>query len=241
MKDKDRTYNEQPSNEHNEEKKGQERIYTTSDWIDQVRDGVYVKYTEPIIDEDTVKEEKTLEEDSHALHIDDEAYKTIAERKLENWGTDTKRGLVKAFIWMLLLLLLDYCDVYTTKGERQHIAKLPVIERNDSTFNPRAVTLEKIRPKRDVIKITLRNNTDTVLASLDARIYFYGKRQSYYQTFNTRKGRYMYDVIKPHKTKTFKIPKTDVSGNSKYKVKFVLQGYAKYEGYSQIYNYPNTP
>mgnify|MGYP003455061769 CR=1 FL=1 len=89
---------------------------------------------------------------------------------------------------------------------------------------------------QDKVKITLRNNTDIVLVSFDARIYYYGARKNYYQTFNTRSGRYMYTIIQPHETKTFKIPKVrGISDNPFYRVEFVLQGYAKYDDYSRIY------
>ena len=232
MTEQDVKHHEHPSNEPNNEKKNEKKIRSSSDWLTMVMNGEYVKYNEPIVDEDAVKNEEADDES------DEKAVEVAPPDEKDNPFAKMKDKLQGVLLYILLIFALDYCDVYQFKGERGHIATLPVVEMNDSAFNPQAVTLEKIRPMRfqDKVKITLRNNTDTVLVSFDARIYYYGARKNYYQTFNTRSGRYMYTIIQPHETKTFKIPKVrGISDNPFYRVEFVLQGYAKYDDYSRIY------
>ena len=55
MTEQDVKHHEHPSNEPNNEKKNEKKIRSSSDLLTMVMNGEYVKYNEPIVDEDAVK------------------------------------------------------------------------------------------------------------------------------------------------------------------------------------------
>ena len=177
-------------------------------------------------------------ENNTQTHDDDEdlsGYKTKTQEKLDDYWTRTKQGLMKAFVVLPLMFLLDYCDVIKFKGEKRHIVELPVIEMNDTAFNRNAIKLESYKPMllSNKVKVVLRNTTDTPIANIKGTLKFRGSHINGTVDFDTK---WSYLVIHPNETKTIKLRDfSDELGGGDFRVSLKLQSYSRYDDYERIY------